>query len=53
MKIEDIFNHQIGSSMWDIENRKLNVCFSCLFEKVSCLFEKVSARHTKLGRAIN
>ena len=35
MKVEDIFKHQIGSLMWDIENRKLNDRFSCLFEKVS------------------
>ena len=34
MKVEDIFKHQIGSLMWDIENKKLNDRFSCLFEKV-------------------
>ena len=38
LKVEDIFKHQIGSLMWDIENKKLN-------DRFSCLFEKVSARH--------
>ena len=35
LKVDDIFKHQIGSLMWDLENKKLTNRFSDLFLKVN------------------